>query len=449
MGKRNGQLRLGAFIYYSGHHAAGWRHPQSGVEDLFRFDMYKKLAQTAERGKFDMMFFADLLYAVNVEKAASGMLDPQTLLAALSAVTEKLGLTATVSTTYNEPYNVARKFATLDHISGGRSAWNIVTSQLDIEAHNYGKPKHPDHSLRYEMANEFVDLTKQLWNSWEDDALVLDRKKGQFADESKVKEIDFQGHYYASKGRLNVPRPPQGYPVLVVAGSSEPGIDSAGRYGEVVFTAQQSIESAKVFYQRIHAKLEEYGRSHDSLKIMPGISPIIGATEEEAWKKHQTLQDLISPEDAVQAVSQFINYDLSKYPYDQPLPDNLYHLADQSNGMKSRVQLLLDTAYKENLSILELGRKMLGARGHIQFVGTPDQLADLMEQWFDEYACDGFNIMPPVIPGDLDDFVDDVIPVLQKRGLFRKEYTGNTLREHLGLERPNVSYIQKDKLSSH
>jgi len=443
MVKRAGQIRLGAFIYYSGHHSASWRHPEARSNEIFSVDLYKDLAQTAERGKFDMMFLADLLYAVNVEKTASGMLDPVTLLSAISTSTTKLGLTATVSTTYNQPYNVARRYATLDHISKGRAAWNIVTSQLDIEAHNYGKEKHPEHSLRYEMAEEFVDLVTALWDSWDDDAIALDKENGLFAHADKVKEIHYEGRWYSSKGPLNVPRPPQGYPVLVVAGSSEAGKDFAAKTGEVVFTAQQSLESAQQFYRSIHEKLAAQGRHKNSIKIMPGISPIVARTEQEAWAKHAQLQSLITEQDAVTAVAGFIGFDLSSYNPHGSLPENLPDVAAASNGMKSRVQLLMDTAKTENLSIVELGRKMLGARGHLQFVGTPEQLADLLELWFNAYACDGFNIMPPVLPAGLDDFVDLVIPVLQERGLFRKDYEGNTLREHLGLERPMYHHFKK------
>ncbi|MBD7969150.1 LLM class flavin-dependent oxidoreductase [Paenibacillus gallinarum] len=448
MGQRNEQMHLGAFIYYTGHHHAGWRHPDSGVEQLFDIEMYKKIAQTAERGKFDMMFFADLLYVRQVEYAASGMLDPITLLSALSMVTERIGLTATVSTTYNEPYNVARKFASLDYISGGRAGWNIVTSQLDIEAHNYGRPEHPEHGLRYEMASEFAGAVTSLWDTWEDGALVLDRENGKFADGSKVKEADFKGKFYSTKGPLNVPRPPQGYPVLIQAGSSEPGQEFAAQYGEVIFTAQQSIKAAQRFYQQLNEKLVQSGRKKGTLKIMPGLSPILGATEEEAQRKYQELQDLIPVETAVMALSGFLNYDLSGYPAEGPLPTDIPDPVAASNGMKSRVKLFLEMAYEDKLSILDLGRKILSSRGHMQFVGTPEQLADLMEEWFDSYACDGFNIMPPVLPGDLEDFVNLAIPVLQKRGLFREEYTGSTLREHLGLERPELGHFKpKPELS--
>ncbi|NQX61278.1 LLM class flavin-dependent oxidoreductase [Paenibacillus qinlingensis] len=447
MTKRDEQLHLGAFIYYTGHHSAGWRHPDSGVEQMFDIQLYKKLAQTAERGKFDMIFFADLLYVYGVEQAASGMLEPLTLLSALSQATERIGLTATVSTTYSEPYNVARKFASLDFISGGRAGWNIVTSQQDIEAHNYGKDKHPEHGLRYEMAREFVDVVTQLWDSWADDALVLNRESGQFADPAKITPIDFKGQWYASKGPLNVPRPPQGYPVLIQAGSSGPGQDFAASIGEVVFTAQQSLAAAQAFYSEVHAKLAKYGRTDQEIRIMPGLSPILGDTVEEAQRKYQELQALIPPDAAVRMLSGFLSFDLSSYPVDEELPE-IPDPVEASNGMKSRIQLIMDVARKEKLSILELGRRMLAARGHMQFVGTPEQLADLMEQWFHSYGCDGFNIMPPVLPDDLTDFVDKVIPILKARGLFRNEYTGSTLREHLELARPSVGHFKQTVATS-
>ncbi|MGO4694141.1 LLM class flavin-dependent oxidoreductase [Paenibacillus sp. 2TAB26] len=444
MGKRQEQLHLGAFIYYTGHHHAGWRHPESGVEGMFDVKFYQKLAQTAERGKFDMLFFADLLYATNVGQAVAGMLEPITLLSALSAVTEKIGLTATVSTTYNTPFNVARKFSSLDHISGGRAGWNIVTSQLDLEAHNYGQPKHPEHGLRYKMAREFVDATTRLWDSWEDGALVLDRVSGQFADESKVRPVDYSGEWYSTKGPLNVPRSPQGYPVLIQAGSSGPGQDFAASIGEVIFTAQQSLEAAKIFYESVNSKLGECGRERGSLKIMPGLSPILGATEEEAKQRYQELQELIPAAHIVGFLSGFLGVDLSSYSLDDQLPD-IPDPVEASNGMKSRVQLIMDMARKDKLSMRELGSRMLGARGHLQFVGTPEQLADLIELWFEDYGCDGFNIMAPVLPGGLDDFVHYVVPILQQRGLFREDYTGDTLRDHLGLERPSEGHFRNKR----
>lgn len=445
MGRRKEPMHLGAFIYYTGHHHAGWRHPDSAVEQMFEVEFYKRLAETAERGKFDMLFFADLLYVhvQQVEQSASGMLDPMTLLPALSMVTQKIGLAATVSTTYNEPYNVARKFASLDFISGGRSGWNIVTSQQDIEARNYGKEKHPEHGLRYEMAREFVEVATRLWDSWEDDALVMDREQGRFANATKVQSVDYKGQWYSTQGPLNVPRPPQGYPVLIQAGSSEPGQEFAAEYGEVIFTAQTSLEAAKAFYDSVKSKAAKYGRGIGDIKIMPGLSPVIGNTEQEAWRKYYELQALIPESTAVGVLSGFLNFDLSGCAPNDPLPLNIPDPVAASNGMKSRVKLLMDLAYQEKLSIVELGRKVLGTRGHMQFVGTPEQLADFMQEWYEGYGCDGFNIMAPVLPGDLDDFVDHVIPILQKRELFRKEYTGSTLREHLGLSRPKSAHFRK------
>ncbi|REK71532.1 LLM class flavin-dependent oxidoreductase [Paenibacillus paeoniae] len=446
MGKRHEQLHLGAFIYYAGHHHAGWRHPDSGVEGMFDIDWYRRLARTAERGKFDMIFFADLLYATNVEQAVAGMLEPITLLSALSAATEKIGLTATVSTTYNDPFNVARKFSTLDHISGGRAGWNIVTSQLDIEAHNYGKAKHPEHSLRYEMAHEFVDVVTRLWDSWEDGALVLNRETGQFADGTKVKPVDYKGQWYSTAGPLNVPRSPQGYPVLIQAGSSGPGQEFAASIGEVIFTAQQSLEAAQTFYENVNGKLAGYGRKRGSLKIMPGLSPVLGSTEEEAQRRHRELQELIPHAAITMFLSSLLGVDLSEHSLDDQLPD-IPDPVEKFNGMKSRIQLIMNMAREEKLSMLELGRRVLGARGHLQFVGTPEQLADLIERWFESYACDGFNMMAPVLPGGLEEFVDEVVPILQKRGLFREDYTGHTLREHLGLERPAEHHFRLARAS--
>lgn len=443
MGTRQEQLHLGAFIYFTGHHHYGWRRPDSGADQMFDYKFYRSVAQTAERGKFDMMFLADLLYVMGADQSAAGMLDPLTVLSALASDTEKLGLTATVSTTYNEPYNVARKFATLDHISSGRAGWNIVTSQLDTEAHNYGRAEHPEHGLRYQMAKEFVEVATRLWDSWGDDSLIVNREAGQFADPAKIKEVEYKGQWYSTKGTLNVPRPPQGYPVLIQAGSSEPGQQFAAGFGEVIFTAQQSLQEAKKFYESVKSKLAGFGRERGSMKIMPGLSPILGSTEEEAFSKYTELQELIPPEAVVSLLSGMLGIDLTSYPLDEQLPD-IPDPVQASNGMKSRVQLIMDMARKDKLSILELGRKLIGARGHLQFVGTYEQLADLMQLWFEEYGCDGFNIMPPVLPGDLNEFVDHVIPILQARGLFRKEYTGSTLREHLGLVRPGLHHFQKE-----
>ncbi|GAS81901.1 LLM class flavin-dependent oxidoreductase [Paenibacillus amylolyticus] len=443
--KRQGQLHLGAFIYFTGHHHAGWRHPESGVEKMFDIEWYKRIAQTAEKGKLDMIFFADLLHLIYPSRAAAGMLDPVSLLSALSMVTDKIGLTATLSTTYNEPFNAARRLATLDHISRGRTGWNIVTSQVDTEARNFGRDKHPEHGTRYEMAQEFVDVVAALWDSWPQDSLVMNRESGTFVDESKLRVADYKGQWYSTQGLLNVPSPPQGYPVLIQAGSSGPGQDFAAKVGEVIFTAQTSLTAAQDFYRTVNEKLLAIGRERGSLLIMPGLSPILGSTVEEARRKERELLDLIDPQEAVMMLSGMLQTDLSGYPVDSPLPD-ISDPVQASNGMKSRVQLIMDLARDEQLSIAELGRRLLGARGHMQFVGTPEQLTDLMEEWFNGYGCDGFNIMPPVLPGDLDDFVEHVVPELQRRGLFRREYEGTTLREHLGLSEPTVLVSHKQQV---
>lgn len=449
MSKSNRQMKLGAFFMIPGHHVAAWRHPESAAEDVQQFHLYKRLAEQAEKGKFDMIFFADG-YAINdklesaIEHTVTVRPDPLILLAAISAVTTKIGLTATVSTTYNEPFHVARKFASLDHLSGGRAAWNVVTSGQNAEALNFNRNEHLKHGLRYERAEEFVDVVKKLWDSWEDDAIIVDKKAGRFAVSSKVHELNHSGNWFSVKGPLNVSRPIQGHPVIVQAGSSEAGIELAAKTAEVIFTAWQTIEEAQNFYKHVKGKLSKYGRSHDDLKIMPGVFPIVGKTEEEANEKQALLKELIPEKAGVGLLSSLISYDLSPYPVDGPLPD-LPHISE-INGGKSRFQLLKDIADREQLTIRQLYQHIAGARGHREIKGTPVQIADQLQEWFENEAADGFNIMPPYLPGGLDDFVEQVIPELQKRGLFRTEYNGNTLRDHLGLKRPLSSFSQEHSI---
>ncbi|MFC0558882.1 LLM class flavin-dependent oxidoreductase [Halalkalibacter alkalisediminis] len=449
MGDNKREMKLGAFFMIPGHHVASWRHPESAAEQVQQFDLYKRLAETAEKGKFDMIFFADG-YAVNdhhestIEQTVTVRPDPLTLLSAISAVTNKVGLTATVSTTYNEPFHVARKFASLDHLSGGRAAWNVVTSSRDAEAQNFNKSKHPEHESRYERAEEFVDVVRKLWDSWEDDALQINRTTGRFADPSKVHEVNHKGKFFSVRGPLNVSRPIQGHPVIIQAGSSEAGRELAAKTAEVIFTAWQTLEEAQAFYQDIKTRLVKYGRSKDELKIMPGVFPIIGRTEEEASNKQQLLRELIPEKSGVALLSALISFDLSAFPVDGPLPDlpNIKNI----NGGKSRFKLLKDLAEREQLTIRQLYQQIAGARGHREIKGTPVQIADQLQEWFENGAADGFNIMPPYLPGGLEDFVELVIPELQKRGLFRKEYTGNTLREHLGLNRPTSTLLVNTKV---
>jgi N-acetyl-S-(2-succino)cysteine monooxygenase len=433
------QIKLGAFLMTPGHHVAAWRYPDTEASEVLSFKFYKKLAQTAERGKFDMLFLADG-YAVSekypeaIAQTVTVRPEPLTLLSALSAVTEYVGLAATVSTTYNEPFHVARKFASLDHLSGGRAAWNVVTSANPAEALNFNQDNHLLHSLRYDRAEEFLNVVTGLWDSWEDDAFVYDKASATFADRSKLHTLNHKGEWFSVRGPLNVARPIQGHPVVIQAGSSEPGKELAARTAEVIFTAWQTLEEAQAFYSDVKGRLSKYGRLPDDLKIMPGIFPIIGRTEAEADEKKALLEDLIPLEAGISLLSNLISFDLSPYPVDGPLPD-LPEL-EQINGGKSRFTLLKDLAEREGLSIRKLYQRIAGARGHREIKGTPVQIADQLEEWFVSGAADGFNIMPPYLPGGLEDFVDLVVPELQRRGLVRTEYTGTTLRENLGLKRP-------------
>ncbi|MFC5450398.1 LLM class flavin-dependent oxidoreductase [Paenibacillus aestuarii] len=440
---KNKQMHLGAFLFQVGHHIAAWRYPETDTSGLLSHEFYERFAQTAERGKFDMIFLADTLAVVN--RAGTGIKhtvtvrpEPITLLSYLSGVTEKIGLAATVSTTYNEPYNLAREFSTLDHLSGGRAAWNVVTSGRDDEARNFSHAKHPEHEQRYERAREFVDVASALWDSWEDEAIAGDKVSGDFADPFKVHEIHHRGAHFAVRGPLNLPRSPQGRPVVIQAGASSTGQHLAAETAEVVFTAWQTIEEAKHFYNSVKSLAVQYGRSPDDIKIMPGIFPVIGATEEEAREKEALLQQLVVPEVGLSMLTASLGVDLSGYPLDGPLPE--LPDVEQINGGKSRFQLVADMARREGLTIRQLMYRVTGARGHRTIYGTPVQIADQLEQWFVEGACDGFNIMPPYLPGGLEEFVDLVIPELQRRGLFRTEYRGSTLRDHLGLARPLSRY---------
>ncbi|MBD2123640.1 MULTISPECIES: LLM class flavin-dependent oxidoreductase [Trichocoleus] len=440
------QLRLGAFLPGSGHHVASWRHPEAQADGGLNFQHYKQIAQTAERGKFDMLFLADGVAVrdrgqTSEELSRSGKVvhfEPFTLLSALSAVTERIGLTATVSTTYNEPFHLARKFASLDYLSGGRAGWNLVTSATEAEALNFNRDKHMEHTLRYERAREFVEVVTKLWDSWEDDAFVRDKDSGVYFEADKLHIPNHKGTHFSVRGPLNVARPIQGYPVLIQAGSSEDGKNLAAQTAEVIFTAQQTLEEAQAFYADVKGRLAQYGRNPDHLKIMPGVFPVIGRTEQEAKEKFQQIQDLIHPQVGLALLSGMIGgFDLSQYPLDGPLPD-----LPETNGGKSRQKLLTDLARRENLTIRQLYQAIAGARGHRQILGTPEQIADQLEEWFVNDAADGFNIMPPYLPGGLDEFVDLVIPELQRRGLFRTEYEGSTLRENLGLPRPTNQFIQ-------
>ncbi|WP_027211315.1 LLM class flavin-dependent oxidoreductase [Burkholderia sp. WSM2232] len=432
------QIKLGAFLMETGHHIAAWRHPQAHATAGLDFAHYAELAQIAERAKFDTIFFADSVGVRDTDLASlsrtarADHFEPITLLSALSAVTRHIGLTATVSTSFNEPYNVARKFASLDHLSAGRAGWNLVTSSSEAEAHNFSLDHHFDHPLRYERAREFYDVVTGLWDSWEDDAFVRDKSSGLYFDPAKLHALNHRGTHFKVKGPLNVARAPQGWPVVVQAGASEAGRELAAQTAEVIFVAHQTLDEAQSFYRDVKGRLGKYGRHADDLKIMPGIFPVIGRTQQEADEKFEALQSLIHPVVGVSLLSKMTGgVDLSSFPVDGPVPD-----LPETNGGRSRQRLLLDLARRENLTIRDLYLRIAGARGHQQVVGTPQSIADQLQQWFEEGAADGFNIMSPWLPGGLVEFADQVVPELQRRGLFRTEYEGRTLRENLGLRRP-------------
>ena len=432
------QIKLGAFLMQTGHHIAAWRHPDAQADAPVNFRHYAELARRAEAAKFDAIFLADSVGVRNTDLASlsrtarSDHFEPLTLLSALAAVTERIGLIATVSTTYNEPYHVARKFASLDHISGGRSGWNLVTSSGQGEAQNFNLDEHVEHARRYARAAEFHDVVLGLWDSWEDDAFLRDKHSGQYFDPAKLHPLRHRGEHFSVRGPLNVSRSPQGRPVVVQAGASPAGRDLAARTAEVIFVAHQTFDEAQAFYRDIKGRAVEYGRDPDDIKIMPGIFPVICRTQAVAEEKFARLQDLIHPVVGVQLLSNMIGgFDLSGYPVDGPLPD-----IPETNGGKSRQQLLIDLARRDNLTIRQLYLRIAGARGHQQVVGTPQSVADQLQQWFEEDGADGFNIMSPWLPGGLDDFIELALPELRRRGLFRSEYEGATLRQHLGLARP-------------
>ncbi|MEU4625893.1 LLM class flavin-dependent oxidoreductase [Actinoplanes sp. NPDC023801] len=433
---RPGQLHLNAFLMSVGHHEASWRLPESDPYADLDVEHFKNLARIAERGKLDSLFLADgpVLWD-QVGRRPSGVLEPTLLLTALAGATSRIGLIATASTTYNEPYNLARRFGSLDIISGGRAGWNIVTTAGLDAARNFNLDHLPAHKERYERAAEFVDVSLKLWDSWDDDVIVADKESGVWGDDTRIYPPRHKGHYYSVAGALNVPRSEQGHPVLVQAGSSENGRNFAAKYAEAVFTAHQTLADAQEFYDDLKRRTAEFGRDPDHIKILPGIVPIIGRTVAEAQALAAELERLIRPEYALAHLADLLGIDASELSLDAPLPANLPEEA-QIEGAKSRRTLVVNLGRRENLTVRELIARLGGGRGHLTFTGTAVQVADTIEQWYSGGAADGFNIMAPVLPSGLEAFVDQVVPILQERGRFRTEYTGRTLREHYGLPRP-------------
>ncbi|MCL6247858.1 LLM class flavin-dependent oxidoreductase [Acinetobacter sp. ANC 4945] len=448
MSKR--QIKLGAFIPTTSQHVAGWRHPESRPQDHLNIDYAIELAKTAERGLFDAYFLADGLSvrwssAVEGEKGLGDKgvgFEPVTLFAALSAVTQNIGFIATASTTYEDPYILARKFASLDHISKGRAAWNVVTTASADAAKNFNIQQHPEPKERYERADEFIEVTQKLWDSWEDDTFHYNKETGQFFDARKQHQPNHQGQYYQVLGALNVSRPPQGYPVIVQAGQSEDGRELAGKYAEVIFTAQQNLADAQAFYRDVKNRLVKYGRHAEDLKIMPGVSIFVAKTTQEAQEKYDFLNSLIHPEVGLSLLSALAGgINLAKFDLDAPFPK----IEDADINFSSRQQMMIDIARKHNFSIRQLYQYIASARGHWTLIGTPEQVVDQLQEWFENDAADGFNVLPPTTPAGLNDFVDLIVPELQRRGLFRTAYEGTTLRENLGLKRPENQYVLKNQ----
>nr|MDT0658316.1 LLM class flavin-dependent oxidoreductase [Micromonospora sp. DSM 115978] len=435
-------MHLNGFLMNVGYHAGAWRHPRTDITRINDVRYFQHLARTAERGAFDSVFFADgLSVGQTLRHHPYAVFEPLTLLSAVAVATQRIGLIATASTTFSDPFTMARAFASLDHISGGRIGWNIVTSTGDRDAQNFGLDALPPHADRYRRASEFVDVATKLWDSWEDDALLLDTERGFFADPDRVHEINHRGEEFTVRGPLTSPRPPQGRPLLVQAGSSPAGRDFAARYAEVVFTAQPTFQAARDFYRDLKGRVEEAGRDSTMVKILPGICPVIGTTTADAKALHDELDGLTDPSPGLSELSQLFKTDMTAHPLDGPLPPVACEESTQAS--RSRYRIFVEMARRENLTIRELLRRIAASRGHRTIVGTPERIADELELWFRDGAADGFTIIPPHLPGGLTDFVDQVVPLLRSRGLFRTRYEGRMLREHYGWHRPANRFTRR------
>lgn len=435
-------MHLNLFLNNMGHHESSWRHPSSESQKMFELSYFKQLAQKAENANLDSLFLADRLSTTphSIENGSQVSFEPTTLLSALAAVTERIGLIGTVSTSFNEPYNVARRFSSLDFLSNGRAGWNIITSGTDGEAQNYNLNTIPDHHIRYKKAKEFLEVTLKLWDSWEDQAILLDKEKGIFADKRKVHEIKHDGEFYQVRGPLNIPRSPQKRPVLFQAGTSEDGKEFSSIYADAIFTAHQTFEDAHLFYKDVKDRIAKRGRNPNQVKILPGISFIIGETEEEAQELQEELEELMNFNHSLLQLSNRVGVDLTSVSLDGHLPD-LPEIGE-IQGHQSRTQLITQLAKRENLTVKQLLARLGGGRGHFTIRGTPKRVADELEFWFKNGAADGFNLMPQVMERDFDRFVHLVIPELQKRKLFRTEYSGNTLRDHFDLPIPESGMVK-------
>jgi FMN-dependent oxidoreductase (nitrilotriacetate monooxygenase family) len=440
-------MHLGVFFFTPGSHSAGWRHPDAVPETDMSFAHYAAMARTAEGAKLDCLFFQDTA-AVNGSAALDGgspwrpaagrqvFPEPATLIAALAPLTERIGLVATATTTYGDPYSLARRFGTVDHISQGRAGWNLVTSQIEDEAGNFSQDRHADHGDRYARAEEFYDVVEGLWDSFDEEAFPRDKASGQFLDPAHGHILNHVGEHFRVRGPLNLPRCPQGRPVIAQAGSSGPGKQLASRVADMIFTAQSLLPEGQAFYQDVRAQVAAHGRDPNHVRILPGLMVITGETEAAAQATYAQLQALTDDATAMRLLARLCgDLDIYSYPIDGPLPD-----LPPSNAARARQEHIVAKATREKLSIRQVARYMAASLGHHLVVGSPGQVADVMQEWHESGACDGFMLLFPFYPAPLDEFVRFVVPELQKRGLFRTDYAGTTLREHLGIPVPRSRY---------
>jgi FMN-dependent oxidoreductase (nitrilotriacetate monooxygenase family) len=445
-GERQGRMHIGVFFNHTGHHIASWRHPGAQADAAINIDHYVEITQMAERAGFDFIFFADSAAVREARRESlsrsaqyTAYFEPLTLLSALAMVTKHIGLVATATASYNEPYHVARKYASLDHISHGRAAWNVVTSGNAAEAFNFGRDAHYGHSERYQRAREFIEVVKGLWDSWDDDAFIRDKESGIFFDYDKLHRLDHRGPHFTVRGPLNVPRPPQGHPVIFQAGTSEDGRELAAATAEGVFTSELTLPNQRAHYLDVKGRMARYGRTPDEMLILPGLTAIVGRTEAEAKEKHRYLQSLIDPIVGLDFLGMlFGDLDMRSYDPDGPLPE----LKFDDEGNQGTIRSILSVARAENLTIRQLYERLAGSRGKLTLIGSVTQVADTMQEWFMNHACDGFILQPSYLPGELTGLVELLVPELQNRGLIRVAYEGTTLRENLGLRRPPSRYAQ-------
>ena len=433
-------LKLGAFMRPASIHTAAWRYPGAFPDANFNLAHMVRFAQTLERGRFDAFFMADHLAVLNMPMAAlkrshtATSFEPLTLLPALAMVTKHLGLIATASTTFDAPYHIARRFASLDHISGGRAGWNIVTTSNPDAALNFGLEEHVEHDERYRRAREFFDVVTGLWDSWADDAFVRDVEAGIFFDPAKLHVLNHKGDHLSVKGPLNIARPVQGWPVIVQAGASDAGRQLAAETAEAIFASQNNLADAQRFYADVKARAAAAGRNPEHLKVLPGCFVVVGDSLADARAKRARLDALVHPDSGIASLSIALGCDASSFDLDKPLPTEL----PPTNQSLSGRERVLTMAAREGLTVGQLAQRFGAHYGGLSLMGTPSDIADQMQQWLEQRGCDGFNIMFPFLPEGLDDFVDRVVPELQRRGIFRTEYEGATLRENLGLPRvPN------------